>query len=376
MSQRITIQIENKIATCLTELPVVCGNSDYECEFLFDEEWNDHNIKTARFKTSAGYTDVVFEGNICPMPIISNSKIVWIGVFAGELSTSTPAIVKCRASILDGEDVPAPPREDVYSQIVELCESAVETAEDVKKRADNGEFNGKDGADGKDGKDGADGNNGFDGKSAYEIALEHGFEGTEEEWLDSLKAESALPKHTEGLEYTLSNDGLYYICTGLGTATDKDIIIASEYEGKPVKIIGHGAFSNKANLNSIVIPSSVIAIQYDAFGECDVHYVYIPKSVTTIDSMICDGASADMVGRFYCEADFKPSGWDNDWNWNRNNEAPLPVTWGYKSDIRGLNDALNEKVNRLEVEEMIGDISSALDEIHTYAQSLVNGGNA
>ena len=47
-----------------------------------------------------------------------------VGVFAGDLSTSTPAIVHCKPSILDGEDVPAPPREDVYSQIVELCEEA------------------------------------------------------------------------------------------------------------------------------------------------------------------------------------------------------------------------------------------------------------
>lgn len=31
------------------------------------------------------------------------------------------------------------------------------------------------------------GNNGEDGKSAYQIAVENGFEGTEEEWLESLK---------------------------------------------------------------------------------------------------------------------------------------------------------------------------------------------
>lgn len=37
---------------------------------------------------------------------------------------------------------------------------------------------------GKDGKDGIDG---VDGKSAYEIAKSYGFEGTEEEWLASLK---------------------------------------------------------------------------------------------------------------------------------------------------------------------------------------------
>ena len=144
MSQRITIQIAKKIATCLTELPVVCGNSDYECEFIFDEEWDAHSIKTARFRVNGEYTDVVFEGSVCNMPIISNAKIVWIGVFAGELSTSTPAIVHCKPSILDGEDVPAPPREDVYTQLVALCNEAVTTAKSVEERANNGEFDGED----------------------------------------------------------------------------------------------------------------------------------------------------------------------------------------------------------------------------------------
>ena len=52
---------------------------------------------------------------------------------------------------------------------------------------------GKDGADGvpghngADGKNGVDGINGSDGKSAYIIAVEHGFTGTETEWLQSLK---------------------------------------------------------------------------------------------------------------------------------------------------------------------------------------------
>jgi hypothetical protein len=31
------------------------------------------------------------------------------------------------------------------------------------------------------------------GKSAYEIAIDHGFEGTEEEWLESLRGERGAP---------------------------------------------------------------------------------------------------------------------------------------------------------------------------------------
>ena len=37
------------------------------------------------------------------------------------------------------------------------------------------------------GKDGADGKDGANGLSAYEVALNNGFEGTEQEWLESLK---------------------------------------------------------------------------------------------------------------------------------------------------------------------------------------------
>lgn len=48
---------------------------------------------------------------------------------------------------------------------------------------------GQDGADGEQGPQGPKGDPGEDGKSAYEIAVDHGFEGTEAEWLESLKGE-------------------------------------------------------------------------------------------------------------------------------------------------------------------------------------------
>ena len=48
---------------------------------------------------------------------------------------------------------------------------------------------GKDGIDGQNGVDGTDGKDGVDGKSAFEIAKENGFVGTEAEWLESLKGE-------------------------------------------------------------------------------------------------------------------------------------------------------------------------------------------
>lgn len=131
MSQRITIQIKDKIATCLTDLPVVCGNSDYVVDFQFDEEWNAHDMKTARFKVNGEYTDVVFSGNVCEMPIIFNAMTIWVGVFAGELSTTTPAMVRCKASILDGDDVPSSPQKEGYNKLIEVIEDMENTIGDI-----------------------------------------------------------------------------------------------------------------------------------------------------------------------------------------------------------------------------------------------------
>jgi hypothetical protein len=49
---------------------------------------------------------------------------------------------------------------------------------------------GKDGRDGKDGKDGKDGADGEDGLSAYQIWLNAGNSGSEQDFLDSLKGGS------------------------------------------------------------------------------------------------------------------------------------------------------------------------------------------
>ena len=44
----------------------------------------------------------------------------------------------------------------------------------------------------KNGTNGLDGTNGQDGKSAYDIAVEQGFQGTEAEWLESLKGQDGI----------------------------------------------------------------------------------------------------------------------------------------------------------------------------------------
>ena len=48
--------------------------------------------------------------------------------------------------------------------------------------------------------------------------------------------------YSQGLEFTLSRDGSYYILSGLGTCTDSHIIIPKEYNSLPVKEIDYDAF--------------------------------------------------------------------------------------------------------------------------------------
>lgn len=103
---------------------IVCGNSDYTITFTFDDEWSAEAVKTARFVYNrAGkrlYQDVVFSGDTIAVPVLSNVSFVLVGVYAGDLRTTTPAIIGCEKSILcGGGSTHDDPPEDVYNQILE-----------------------------------------------------------------------------------------------------------------------------------------------------------------------------------------------------------------------------------------------------------------
>lgn len=115
----IQINIKNKVARADRAI-IVCDNSDYTAVFDFDDEWSAYETKTARFVYGGRYTDVVFSGNECPIPEIHDTRSLTIGVYAGDLHTTTPAYISCVPSILCGNGIPADPTPDVYAQIMEL----------------------------------------------------------------------------------------------------------------------------------------------------------------------------------------------------------------------------------------------------------------
>ena len=87
---------------------------------------------------------------------------------------------------------------------------------------------------------------------------------------------------TEGLVYDISEDGTYAILIAYeGTA--KNVKIASEYNGLPVKEIFENVFSGNEYITSVIIPYSVTSIGSNAFFGCSsLTNVVIPDSVTSI----------------------------------------------------------------------------------------------
>lgn len=121
----INIDIKDKIATAPEDAFIVCENSNYSLRFNFDKEWEYLVTKTARFYYNFHYVDVIFDGVVCDVPVLEETSLVKIGVFAGDIKTTTPAEIKCVYSIKKYGGRVKEPKEDVYHQIIALLEKAI-----------------------------------------------------------------------------------------------------------------------------------------------------------------------------------------------------------------------------------------------------------
>ena len=121
--QTIIINVTGKVATAEGSPFIVCGNSDYIIKFNFDDAWAAYITKTARFTYEHDgepkYSEVVFTGNQCNVPVILDTKKVEIGVYAGDILSTTRCKITCKPSILDGGYTHDEPDEDVYNQLQE-----------------------------------------------------------------------------------------------------------------------------------------------------------------------------------------------------------------------------------------------------------------
>ncbi len=87
---------------------------------------------------------------------------------------------------------------------------------------------------------------------------------------------------TEGLAYTLSEDGMYYLASGIGSVETDSIVIADCYQGLPVLEIAEEAFEWES-LQSVVIPNGIEKIGASAFYGCtSLKAISLPETVVTV----------------------------------------------------------------------------------------------
>ncbi len=198
--------------------------------FVFDNNWKSLHKVVQFTQDESTYNRVLgTEETSCFLPSELLAGTVKMSLFGYDTASSetirATTVIKTlhiRPSGFESENSNVPPTLDLYQQLLQKIsekgkdgKSAFEIAvehgfvgteaewlESLKGVDGKDGVNGKDGCDGrngvdglpgKDGKSGADGLpgrdgiDGTDGKSAYIIAVEHGFSGTENEWLQSLK---------------------------------------------------------------------------------------------------------------------------------------------------------------------------------------------
>ena len=179
-------------------------------KFMFDGAWKTLH-KVVQFTQCEETYNVVLgtEGTTCLLPAELHPGAVKMSLFGYDAesdttlrATTVPVTLHIRPSgfVADG-DTPIPPTLDLYTQLLKKLD---------EKAA--GLQNGKDGfspkvraeqmksgvvitivdADGETSAtlhNGANGEKGTDGKSAYQIAVEQGYQGSESDWLSSLKGD-------------------------------------------------------------------------------------------------------------------------------------------------------------------------------------------
>lgn len=148
----------------------------------------------------------------------------------------------------------------------------------------------------------------FKGNAGYSIIVEN----TSEE--EPIIPTEKIQVDVNGLILTLSDDETYFSVTDyIGTAAE--VVIPSEYDNIPVKIITSDAFNNCEFITGIAIPKTVATIEPNSFDGC---------------TNMCD---------IYCYINSRPDTWDEQWNAN----CESNIHWGYT-----LTDAENELIGLIQ----------------------------
>ena len=179
-------------------------------KFVFDGAWKTLH-KVVQFTQCEETYNVVLgiDGTTCLLPAELHPGAVKMSLFGYDAesdttlrATTVPVTLHIRPSgfVADG-DTPIPPTLDLYTQLLKKLDekaAGLQNGKDgfsPKVKAEQMEFGvvitivDADGETSATLHNGANGEKGTDGKSAYQIAVEQGYQGSESDWLSSLKGD-------------------------------------------------------------------------------------------------------------------------------------------------------------------------------------------
>ena len=112
---------------------------------------------------------------------------------------------------------------------------------------------------------------------------------TSEASISQKQEASETPSDIKNFTFELLDDETSYCLTDASKELEGKVVIPSSYEGKPVTLIEDYAFEDCVNITEVIIPNSILSIDYDAFSGCSkLMRVVISSSVTRIGSNAFD----------------------------------------------------------------------------------------
>ena len=210
-------------------------------KFVFDGDWKKFH-KVVQFSQCDETYNLVLgtDGNSCLLPAELHEGAVKMSVFgydaentSGLRATTVPITLHIRPSGFVGDgSTPIPPTPDLYQQLLDKMVQGVDgksAYEIAKEHGYSGtedqwlaSLKGETGATGKTGKKGAD------GLSAYEIAQRNGYKDSEEEWLKSLHGKDGITPDMS--EYPKTNEVESLISESVSTISEQ----AHTHENKEI----------------------------------------------------------------------------------------------------------------------------------------------
>lgn len=229
----LTFNVNKQIITRTDNNVAIADSVDYlTATFSFSEEWENCS-KTVIFRFCHTVKSLVLENDSCIVPweVIKSGgfEVSVIGVYGSVLITTNMVNVPCGVSGYAEGEAPEPPTPNQWAQIMSILAHLQGGAINkvlAKKSNANFDFKWVNNEGGGGGGSSVEWEQlidegikiatitiddepidvyvpeGLDGESAYEIAVDHGYEGTEEQWLASLVGPQgpAGPQGEQGIQ--------------------------------------------------------------------------------------------------------------------------------------------------------------------------------